>query len=295
MNIRCLLLLLFLSWRCDVFPQDSARFTPGQKRMMVLQGSLYGGSLAALATAWYKEPRSPFHLFDDHREWMGMDKAGHTTTAYHLVRINRLLLESVHLSAKKSMNLALVSSISYLSLIEVMDGYAPGYGASLYDAGFNLGGAALYYLQYRTGTERYFTLKYSYRKSGLAGYRPELLGQNVAERLLKDYNAQTYWLSLNLSAVTGSKKIPHWLNLAVGYSAHGMLGGEGNPAVNQAGAELPAMKRTRQLAFSLDIQTESLFRKHKTLNRIFSVFSFIKIPFPTLVYSRGHLGFFPVF
>jgi hypothetical protein len=45
--------------------------------------------------------------------------------------------------------------------------------------------------------------------------------------MLKDYNGQTYWLSVNLHSFYKGSKIPKWLNLAIGYGANGMLTGNG--------------------------------------------------------------------
>jgi hypothetical protein len=51
-----------------------------------------------------------------------------------------------------------------------------------------------------------------------------VLGSSLAEQMLKDYNGQTYWLSVNLHSFY---KNPKWLNLAIGYGANGMLTGNG--------------------------------------------------------------------
>jgi hypothetical protein len=51
-------------------------------------------------------------------------------------------------------------------------------------------------------------------------YRPNVLGSSLAEQMLKDYNGQTYWLSVNLHSFYKGSKIPKWLNLAIGYGAN---------------------------------------------------------------------------
>ena len=46
------------------------------------------GSIAALSSTWYKNyPHTTFHFFDDSREWLMMDKAGHIFTSYYLGRV----------------------------------------------------------------------------------------------------------------------------------------------------------------------------------------------------------------
>jgi hypothetical protein len=44
-------------------------------------------------------------------------------------------------------------------------------------------------------------------------YRPNVLGSSLGTNA-KDYNGQTYWLSVNLHSFI---KAPKWLNLAIGY------------------------------------------------------------------------------
>jgi hypothetical protein len=42
------------------------------------------------------------------------------------------------------------------------------------------------------------TPKFSFHTTQYAQYRPNVLGSSLAEQILKDYNGQTYWLSVNL-------------------------------------------------------------------------------------------------
>jgi hypothetical protein len=76
-----------------------------------------------------------------------------------------------------------------------------------------------------------------------ASKRPDVLGSNLPERIIKDYNGQTYWLSVNLHSFFKQSKIPKWLNLAVGYGADGMLSGNGE---NTTLAALDSAQRSRQ-------------------------------------------------
>jgi hypothetical protein len=48
----------------------------------------------------------------------------------------------------------------------------------------------------------------SYR---LCSKRPDVLGSNLPERIIKDYNGQTYWLSVNLHLFFKQSKIPNGL------------------------------------------------------------------------------------
>ena len=85
-----------------------------------------------------------------------------------------------------------------------------------------------------------------------ARYYPQELGSNWRERMLKDYNGQTYWLSINIGSFMSSKNdFPKWLNASVGYGAEGMIGARENPKeIN--GQQIPDFKRYRQFYFSFD-------------------------------------------
>jgi hypothetical protein len=73
--------------------------------------------------------------------------------------------------------------------------------------------------------EQRITPKFSFHTTQYAQYRPNVLGSSLAEQMLKDYNGQTYWLSVNTPSIKAQN--PKWLNLAIGYGANGMLTGNG--------------------------------------------------------------------
>lgn len=60
--------------------------TFSQKRFWTLMGTWatsYTATVLVLNNVWYAQyPRSRFHFFDDQREWLEIDKAGHVLTAY---------------------------------------------------------------------------------------------------------------------------------------------------------------------------------------------------------------------
>ena len=63
--------------------------------------------------------------------------------------------------------------------------------------------------------------KFSFHTTKYASLRPNVLGSSLSEEIFKDYNGQTYWLSVNLHSFFKSSKLPKWLNLAAGYGADG--------------------------------------------------------------------------
>jgi len=129
-------------------------------------------------------------------------------------------------------------------------------------------------------------LKYSYHGSIFAKYHPEELGDNLPQQMLKDYNGQTYWFSVNIgSFLPGNTDFPKWLNVTAGYGAEGMVSAVKNPT-EVDGKEVPDFERYRQFYFSFDtdlyrIDNASPFAKTVlTLNRTF------KMPAPTLEWNK---------
>ena len=62
--------------------------------------------------------------------------------------------------------------------------------------------------------EQRIQMKYSFKPSEYAKYRPDLLGSNFLQQSLKDYNGQVYWLSFNINAFKKTS-LPDWLNVAL--------------------------------------------------------------------------------
>lgn len=246
----------------------------------------YTGTMLLLDQMWYREhPRSSFHFHDDSRHWMQMDKLGHTTTAYHFSRFSYYSFRAAGLSNHSGALWGSISGSLFLTTIEILDGFSQQWGASWSDLAANTLGSLSFYLQQRCWQEQRILWKYSFRPSGLEQYRPDLLGSNLGENLIKDYNGQTYWLSLNLKALlTMDTPFPSWLNLAIGHGAHGMLGSLTNPTHHQ-GIPLPAIARSRSLYLAPDIDFARIPSQSPMLRGLLHTLNFIKFPAPALEYN----------
>ena len=146
----------------------------------------------------------------------------------------------------------------------------------------NTFGAGLYLGQDLAWSEQRITVKYSYHKDPLADVRPNIFGSTITENALKDYNGQTYWMSLNLRAFRKTSAIPAWLNLAVGYGAGGMLTAEEN-GVTKEGLIDPGI-RYRQFYLSPDIDWTKIKTRRAGLKLLFKALNFVKIPAPAIEY-----------
>jgi hypothetical protein len=174
---------------------------------------------------------------------------------------------------------------AYLLNIEILDGFSSEWGFSPTDLAANTLGSILFISQQLAWHTQRFSLKYSAHQTGYSQYRPDILGNNLIQNMLKDYNGQSYWISGNIASfLPGESKFPKWLNIAIGYGAEGMTGGYSNPSAwnNQP---IPGFKRHRQFFLSADVDLTRIPTRSKVLKGIFNVISFIKIPAPALEYN----------
>ncbi|HET6226480.1 MAG TPA: DUF2279 domain-containing protein [Bacteroidia bacterium] len=270
---------------------DTLKNSVDKKRLACIIGTeatLYAGSLIALNELWYKNyPRSTFHFFNDNEEWLQMDKVGHVTTAYHIGRIAISFFKWGGMERRKAIWYGGMLGSVYQSTIEIMDGYSTEWGFSVGDFAANTTGSILVISQALAWDDQRIVLKYGFQNSRYASYRPAVLGSNLQERLLKDYNGQTYWLSINpASFMSHSSFFPKWLNIAIGYGADGMLGGYKNPVVTDRDGNTLTFERYRQYYLSLDVDLTRIKTKSVFLKTLFSTIGFIKIPAPALEFNK---------
>ena len=314
--MRFIFLLFFLSViSSQLFSQDSSGFffssqEFNKKKFVLSQGTQvigYGGSLVFLSRSWYKNyPHSSFHFFDDSNEWLQMDKVGHFTTSYYLSRMGIDMMGWSGVKNNKSNLYGAAASFLFLTGIEVLDGFSQGWGFSWSDFSANAIGTGLIigqkYLQRMQVRNLLLkgissmSIKFSFSKSVYAQFRPSLLGDNLAENILKDYNGQTYWASVNISSFLGEEiKFPKWFNLAFGYGAEGMISGDPGYVYTYQNGSTIEFERYRQYYLSLDIDLTRIKTKSCFLKTLAETFSFIKIPAPAFEFNRNgtHLhGFY---
>lgn len=245
-------------------------------------GAVYVGSMTALYQSWYRDYAfKRFHFFNDMPEWKGMDKLGHATTSWWAAQ---WLYSSQQALGLESENLALRSTIiplCFMTTIEVFDGFSSGWGFSLGDVAANFAGAGLFYTQQHFLNQQRILLKYSYHQTNYATQRPEILGKTKVERMLKDYNGQTYWLSVPI-------KQDGWFCLSMGYNASGMLGGRDNIWTNQGVFyDYSSVERFSTWSMSFDIDLLKLPIRGKIWKTFASTFRWIKIPAPSLQWSKS--------
>ncbi|MEX0967967.1 MAG: DUF2279 domain-containing protein [Bacteroidia bacterium] len=271
----------------DVSPTDTG-YHPGRARLIAVTGvALYAGTLIGLNELWYKDfGRSRFHLFNDSREWLQMDKAGHVITAYHESLLAYKACRWSGVSENKSAWIGGIAGFVLQTPIEILDGFSEKWGFSLSDLAANAAGSVIFISQQLAWQEQKAVLKFSFSPTKYAQHRPNTLGDGLMQEMLKDYNGQTIWLSVPIAEFTPKKwQVPPWLCLSAGYGAEGMIGAIANPAeVN--GNPVPPFPRYRQYYLSLDADLAGIETGSKTWNTVLDVISFIKIPAPALELNK---------
>ena len=267
---------------------------------------LYTGTIIALNDAWYKDyPRTSFHTFDDSGEWLQMDKAGHAFSAYTLADWSYGVLRWTGMPRRNAIWAGMGASMLFMTSLEVLDGHSSQWGFSWSDMAANTAGAGIWGLQQAVWNEQRIRLKLSAHHQdypddpiyGIPGgatslrhRADDLFGVSVVERLLKDYNAQTIWLSGNISAFLSPEgRFPKWLNIAIGYGADNVFGGrsntwmEGDNTFSLSAEEYP---RYRQWYVGPDIDLSRIRTRSKPLRFFLGMLNVIKFPAPALVFSR---------
>lgn len=275
----------------DYFLKPSDTFNLKRKNtVLITQTAISVGTIVGLSQIWYKDyPKSRFHFINDNSQWLQMDKAGHVFSAYQLGSLSKNALQWSGVGSKDQLVYGATFGFVYLSAVEVLDGFSAEWGASVGDIAANATGTTLFISQELIWKEQRIVPKFSFHTTSFASIRPNTLGSTLNEQILKDYNGQTYWLSVNLHSFFKKSKIPNWLNVAVGYGAEGMISGKSDffdPNITFQD------KRYRQFYLSLDADLTKIKTKSHFLKTIFSVFNTIKIPAPSVEFtSRGVVNF----
>ncbi len=280
-----LLILLFCSLQAQAQEADSSLQQKRLKPLLIGSAAAYGALQLGLYQLWYADqPQSDFHFFNDNQQWMGVDKMGHSYSSFHLSRISAEALQWSGVPAPKAHLFGSLSGFLLMAPIELMDGFASGYGASWGDLAANGFGSFLYGVQQWWWQESRIKPKFSFHTSPFASKRPSLLGDSFASQLLKDYNGQTYWLSVDIKKFLPEKSLyPAWLNLGIGFGTSGMVYARQHQS-REAGYE-----PLRQFYLSPDINLSHIKSKKKLVRMLLFVLDGIHIPAPALEINKNRI------
>jgi hypothetical protein len=257
------------------------------KTVIITETLITTAAMVGLHYLWYKKfPRSRFHLFNDNAEWLYMDKIGHAATAYNVSGVQYDMMRWAGVDNKKAAWIGGATALCIQTIVEIFDGFSQKWGFSKGDMLANILGSALFVAQQQGWEEQRIRMKFSFHKTIYSKYAPAELGANKWQRWLKDYNGQTYWLSVNPSSFMKSNtSFPRWLSVSFGVGAEGMIGARTNPGMINNVA-IPEFKRTRKYLFSVDADLKRINNEQMDPKVFLSVPNSLKMPAPTLTFKK---------
>jgi hypothetical protein len=265
---------------------DSSVYQVDKKKLQrfVVRGSAtYAASMTALYFLWYEEAEHQrFEFFNDNAEWKQMDKAGHFFSTFYVARVSGMQFENCGLRAKKAQLLGSLTAFGLLLPIEVFDGFSAAYGASPGDLVANAAGSAFYLGQQVAFNKIIVSPKISFHHTSFADRRPDLLGANNFTQIFKDYNGETFWLSVDIDKFA---VFPKWLNIVAGYGADGMVYARDEENISNG------LTPKRQYYLGLDFDLKDIRTRSKILKLLLHAISVVKLPAPALEFSEGKTKF----
>lgn len=256
----------------------------------------YTANFTSLYYFWYKDyPLGEFHFFNDNEEYLQVDKASHLFGAYTGGRMSMQMWKWSGASKNKYVWLGGLTGLGYLTVIEVMDGFSPKWGFSWGDYVANVIGTGLLVGQELLWDEQRIQVKYSthyetYYPADLERFAVSVVGKDKTNRLFKDYNPQTYWLSCNIKSFFKKSNVPDWLNIAFGYGADNIIGAKHINYIDANGVQTnqdALLPRYRQWYLAPDIDLTKIKTKSKFLKTALFVLNSFKFPAPSLELSQG--------
>ena len=260
--------------------------SPRVKGVLLFSAGIYTVIIVSLGYAWYsRQWVSGFHFFNDAAEWKQMDKFAHFFWAFQVSALATRLMTWAQLDEKAAAHVGTMLGFLFVSSIEIPDGFSERYGASLFDVLANTLGCVAFLLQRILWKRINIWPKFSFHATSFAPLRPAMLGDGFLEELLKDYNGQTFWYCFQIKKLP----LPHWLTLAVGVGAEGMVYGRDEEN------ELMNFSPHRKYFLSFDLNLSHVKTSSKLLNSALYVLNIIKIPAPTLEFSSQGIKFHPIY
>ena len=276
------------------FEQDSQLNQKKLNIYLLAAGTAYVSGYTYLAINWYKgTDRTGFHWFNDLGEWKQMDKIGHALGSYVESEILMQLFRNAGMSRNKQIIWGGVGGFLMQAPVEVLDGFSADWGASAYDLLGDALGSGLSVANHLLWDEARIQMRFSFHPTSYASQRPDLLGRGLSQ-VFKDYNGQTYWLTCRVHSFLPESKFkeiyPHWLSLAVGYGAEGMIGGYGKDPQSVIDS-----REYRQCYLSLFLDLSQIRTHSKFLKTAFKAASIVRIPMPAVGYDRNGFRFYPIY
>jgi len=162
-----------------------------------------------------------FRIIESWNYALYTDKFGHFWSGNFISYIYRDLFQEIGISSETSIWLGGFMGLSYLTYIEIMDGYGKDWGFEPSDFYFNLLGSIYFVSQHYLPILQNITPKAMY-------FKPEShneLSRNPSNNFIDNYSGQTFFLSINVYNLLPMELKKYWINwleISVGYSARNL-------------------------------------------------------------------------
>ncbi len=235
---------------------------------------------------WYKEETTVFHTLDFMNDWnkfQQMDKIGHFTDAYFTSDLAGKLYRWAGFSGNTSVWLGAFSGWFWMLQIEISDAFMAEWGFSWGDMLANTLGSGFYVLQqFNYDLLGGIHPKFSWHKSDAW---KENRYYRDPQGLIEDYEGMTFWITVNpyhYFPESWKRTYPEWLaplGIAFGQSAK-------NIASNPWGGYKEFF-----IGLDIDIRKIPIGDDSDFLKFLKSEFNFIRLPLPTIRFSKNGTWF----
>ena len=264
-------------------PSDTLNISR-RNSVIIFESVVFVGGIIQLNKIFNKDHFSSNCTFiNDNSTCLQMDKAAHIFTSYQVGNMSYNLLNWAGVSKKNKLIYGAGMGFVFLSTAEVIDGFSKDSNASYGDIIANAGGTSFFVFQDLLWDEQRIVPKFSFHSS-------QFISSNIKTmktQIESEFDGQTFWLSANIHSFFKKSKVPKFLNIAIGYGVENL----DNSSLNTN------VEPYRQLFLSLDVDLTRIKTRSHFLKTLFSVFNTIKVPSPTIEFSRnnqikGHFIYF---
>ena len=255
-------------------PSDTLNI-PRRNSVIIFESVVFVGGIIQLNKIFNKDQfRSNCSFINDNSTCLQMDKAAHIFTSYQIGNMSYNLLNWSGVSKKNKLIYGAGMGFVFLNTAEVLSGFSKNSNASYGDVIANAGGTTLFVFQDMLWDEQRIVPKFSFHSSRFVSSNIKTMKTQIES----EFDGQTFWLSANIQSFFKKSKVPNFLNIAIGYGVENLDNSTSNSNNEQY----------RQLFLSLDVDLTRIKTKSHLLKTLFSVFNTIKVPFPTIEFSRNN-------
>ena len=255
-------------------PSDTLNI-PRRNSVIIFESVVFVGGIIQLNKIFNKDQFSSNCSFiNDNSTCLQMDKAAHIFTSYQIGNMSYNLLNWSGVSKKNKLIYGAGMGFVFLTTAEVLSGFSKNSNASYGDVIANAGGTTLFVFQDMLWDEQRIVPKFSFHSSRFVSSNIKTMKTQIES----EFDGQTFWLSANIQTFFKKSKVPNFLNIAIGYGVENLDNSTSNSNNEQY----------RQLFLSLDVDLTRIKTKSHLLKTLFSVFNTIKVPSPTIEFSRNN-------